>query len=78
MCNLYSIRRPRDEVVGLFGISHIDQGVQLKLPAVYPDIMAPIIRLDDNGARNLTMMHWGTRAQAGSAQRVSSARNPSV
>jgi hypothetical protein len=52
MCNLYSIRRPRDEVVGLFGISHVDDGVQLELPAVYPNTLAPIIRLDDNGARN--------------------------
>ena len=59
MCNLYSIRRPRDEVVGLFGISHVDDGVQLELPAVYPDTMAPVIALDHNGARNLTMMCWG-------------------
>src|SRR5215208_2640142 len=59
MCNLYSIRRPRDEVICLFGVSHVDHGVQLELPAVYPDTMAPIIRLDDNGARDLTMMRWG-------------------
>jgi putative SOS response-associated peptidase YedK len=59
MCNLYSIRRPRDEVVGLFGISHVDDGAQLELSAVYPDTMAPVIRLDDNGARNLTVMRWG-------------------
>jgi putative SOS response-associated peptidase YedK len=59
MCNLYSIRRPRDEVIGLFGISQVDDGVQLELPASYPDTMAPIIKLDDNGARNLTMMRWG-------------------
>jgi putative SOS response-associated peptidase YedK len=37
-------------------ISHVDDGVQLDLPAVYPDTMTPIIRLADNGARNLTMM----------------------
>jgi putative SOS response-associated peptidase YedK len=59
MCNLYSIRRPRDEVVGLFGISHVDDGVQLELPAVYPDSMAPVIKLDEIGARGLTMMRWG-------------------
>src|SRR5215212_11737757 len=59
MCNLYSMRKPRDEVVGIFGISHVDDGVQLELPAVYPDTMAPVIRLDNNGARNLTMMRWG-------------------
>jgi hypothetical protein len=58
MCNLYSIRKPRDEVIGLFGISLVDDGVQLDLPAVYPDTMAPIIMLDDNGARN--RRHDGT------------------
>jgi putative SOS response-associated peptidase YedK len=64
MCNLYSIRRPRDEVIGLFGISHVDDGVQLELTAVYPDTLVPIIRLDDNGARDLTMMRWSfPRAQ---------------
>jgi hypothetical protein len=47
MCNLYSIRRPRDEVIGLFGISHVDEGVQLDLPAVYPDTIAPILRLNE-------------------------------
>jgi hypothetical protein len=26
-------------------------GVQLERPVVYPDTMAPIIKLDDNGAR---------------------------
>ena len=58
MCNLYSMRRSREEVIGPFGISHVGDRVQFELPAVYPDTMAPIIRLDDNGARNLTMMRW--------------------
>jgi hypothetical protein len=40
-------------------ISHVDDSAQLELAAVYPDTMAPIVRLDDNGARNLTMMRWG-------------------
>jgi putative SOS response-associated peptidase YedK len=76
MCNLYSIRRPRDEIVGLFGISHVDDGVQLELPAVYPDTMAPIIKLDDRGARNLTMMRWGFPPPANADPRpVTNVRN---
>jgi hypothetical protein len=39
-------------VIELFGISHVDDSVQLELPAVYPDTMAPVVMLDDNGARN--------------------------
>jgi hypothetical protein len=42
MCNLYSIRRPRDEVIGLFGISHVDDGVQLELPAVLSCHLGPV------------------------------------
>jgi hypothetical protein len=34
MCNLYSMRRSRDEVVGLFKISQIGNDVQLDLPAI--------------------------------------------
>jgi putative SOS response-associated peptidase YedK len=59
MCNLYSMRRSREEVIGLFNISRVGNDVQLDLPAIYPDSMAPIIKLDSNGARHLTMMRWG-------------------
>jgi putative SOS response-associated peptidase YedK len=59
MCNLYSMRKPRDEVLGLFNIAHADVGAQYDLPAVFPDTIAPIIKLDENGARHLTMMRWG-------------------
>jgi putative SOS response-associated peptidase YedK len=59
MCNLYSMRKPRDEVLGLFNIAHADVGAQYDLPAVFPDTVAPIIKLDENGARHLTMMRWG-------------------
>ena len=59
MCNLYSMRRPRDEVVKIFGVSLIGNDVQMDLPAIYPDSMAPVIKLDKEGSRTLTMMRWG-------------------
>jgi putative SOS response-associated peptidase YedK len=78
MCNLYSIRRPRDEVVGLFGISHVEDGVQLELPAVFPKAMAPVVVLDDLGARNLLMMRWGFPPPPGKGTRpVTNVRNTS-
>jgi hypothetical protein len=40
MCNLYSIRRPRDEVIGLFGISHVDNSVEL--PAMLSCHLGPL------------------------------------
>jgi putative SOS response-associated peptidase YedK len=59
MCNLYSMRKSRDEVVGLFNISRVDDNVQLDLPGVFPDSMAPVVTLDEMGARRLSMMRWG-------------------
>jgi putative SOS response-associated peptidase YedK len=59
MCNLYSMRRSRDEVINLFNISRVGNDVQLDLPDVYPDSMAPIIKLHREGSRVLTMMRWG-------------------
>ena len=43
MCNLYSMRRSHEEVIGLFNISRVGNNVQLDLPAIYPDGMAPVI-----------------------------------
>jgi len=42
MCNLYNMRRSREEVIGLFNIERVGNDVQLDLPAIYPDTMAPI------------------------------------
>jgi hypothetical protein len=50
MCNLYSMRRSRDEVVGLFKISQVGKDVQLDLPTIYPDRMAPVVKLNNEGA----------------------------
>jgi putative SOS response-associated peptidase YedK len=59
MCNLYSMRRSRDELVKLFGISRVGNDVQLDLPGIYPDAIAPVIKKENDGVRNLTMMRWG-------------------
>lgn len=76
MCNLYSMRRSRDEVVGLFKISQIGNDVQLDLPAIYPDTMAPIVKLNKEGDRNLTMMRWGFPPPANAGARpITNVRN---
>jgi putative SOS response-associated peptidase YedK len=59
MCNLYSMRKSRDELVKLFGISRVGNDVQFDFPSIYPDGMAPVIRQEDGGLRPLTMMRWG-------------------
>jgi putative SOS response-associated peptidase YedK len=59
MCNLYSMRKSREELTRLFQISRVDDGVSFDLPAIFPDMLAPVITLDQGGARWLTTMRWG-------------------
>ena len=59
MCNLYSMRKSRDELVKLFGVSRVGNDVQFDFPGIYPDAMAPVVRQEDGGLRTFTMMRWG-------------------
>ena len=59
MCNLYSMRRSRDELVRLFGITRVGNDVHFDLPDIYPDQIAPVIRQESGGLRVLTTMRWG-------------------
>jgi putative SOS response-associated peptidase YedK len=59
MCNLYSITKGQDAVRRWFGTARDMAGNLPPLPDVYPDSMAPIIRIDGDGARELRMMRWG-------------------
>jgi putative SOS response-associated peptidase YedK len=59
MCNLYSMTKTRDELVGLFDVRRDAPQESFELPAIYPDQMAPTVRLDEDGARELTLMRWG-------------------
>ena len=58
MCNLYSITKSQDAVRRWFGTARDMAGNLPPLPDVYPDSMAPIIRIDGD-ARELRMMRWG-------------------
>lgn len=59
MCNLYSITRNQEAIRRLFGVTRDLAGNLPALPAVYPDMMAPVIRIAPDGERELTMMRWG-------------------
>lgn len=59
MCNLYSVTRSQEEMRRVFRVSRDRVGNLAALPAVYPDTMAPIIRIARDGERELTMMRWG-------------------
>src|SRR5687768_5448993 len=75
MCNLYSMRKSRDELIALFRIAGVDDGVQYDLPGIFPDTLAPIVRLDEKGARHLTVMRWGFPPPQGGSRPVTNIRN---
>ena len=58
MCNLYSLTRAQDAMRRLFKASRDLTGNLPPLPAIYPDSMAPVVRIA-NGDRQLEMMRWG-------------------
>ena len=58
MCNLYSITRTQEAMRRLFSIDRDLTGNLPPLPDVFPDQMAPIVRVAD-GERQLEMMRWG-------------------
>ena len=59
MCNLYSMTRNRDAIRQLFRVDVDRTGNQPPLPAVFPDQLAPIVRVGRDGARVMETMRWG-------------------
>ena len=58
MCNLYSITRSQDAMRGLFDVARDIAGNLPPQPDVFPDQLAPIVRVAD-GKRQLETMRWG-------------------
>lgn len=58
MCNLYSITRSQEAMRRLFAIADDLTGNLPALPDVFPDQMAPVVRMHD-GEHQLEMMRWG-------------------
>jgi len=59
MCNLYSITHSQEALRRLFRVNRDLTGNLPSLPAVFPDTMAPVVRIARDGGRELTMMRWG-------------------
>jgi putative SOS response-associated peptidase YedK len=59
MCNLNSVTKGQEAIRRLFEIQRDMTGNLALLPGVYPDSMAPVVRLGEDGARELVMMRWG-------------------
>jgi putative SOS response-associated peptidase YedK len=59
MCNLYSMTRAQDAMRKLFGVTHDRAGNLPSLPGIFPDQLAPVVRVDKDGKRALAMMCCG-------------------
>ena len=59
MCNLYSLTKGQAAIRGLFRAQHDRTGNLPLFPSIFPDQMAPIVRVDAGGARELVMARWG-------------------
>ena len=59
MCNLYSIKTRRADLARKFRLSDNRMAVFGALPAIFPSGMAPVIKLSDDGERELFLRSWG-------------------
>ncbi len=59
MCNLYSMTRNQDAIRQLFRIRRDLAGNLPLMPAIFPDTLAPVVRVASDGDRELSLMRWG-------------------
>jgi SOS response associated peptidase (SRAP) len=59
MCNLYSMTTNREAIRQLFRVTSDLTANQPPLPAIFPDQLAPVVRVDRDGVRRMEMMRWG-------------------
>ena len=58
MCNLYSSYTTQEAMRRAFEVARDSAGNVPPLPAIFPDQMAPVVRMAD-GERELIRMRWG-------------------
>jgi putative SOS response-associated peptidase YedK len=77
VCNLYSQSRSRDEIRRLFRVERDLSPNLPPQPSIYPDQMAPVVRIDDDGARIMQQMRWGFPPPPMGNRPVTNVRNTS-
>lgn len=80
MCNLYSMTRSREEVRSWFGIPDNRAARFEPKQAFFPGYDAPVVRLAEDGERELALMSWGfVLKQTGKApRRVTNVRDDKI
>lgn len=59
MCNLYSMTRSRDAIRQISRAMNDSLGNLPELPGIYPDYLAPVVKLDQLGRREVVLARWG-------------------
>ena len=59
MCNLYSLTTNRQGVLRLFRVSHNRAAAFEPKDAIFPGHAAPVVRVAEDGERELVYMSWG-------------------
>jgi putative SOS response-associated peptidase YedK len=59
LCNLYSMTKTQDAMRQLFRFKQDRAGNLPPLPGIFPDQLAPVVRLDRDGERTMELMRWG-------------------
>ena len=75
MCNLYSYTQAPDETRRLLGAMLDRTGNQPALPAIFPDQMAPVVRANRAGVREMLPMRWGLPPPRAGQRPVTNVRN---
>jgi putative SOS response-associated peptidase YedK len=59
MCNLYSVTTNQEAFRRLARVMRENLGSLQPPPGIFPDQLAPVVRLDRDGERAMEMMRWG-------------------
>ena len=59
MCNLYSMTKAREAVLRLFRVGHNRAAAFEPRDAIFPGYTAPVVRMAEDGERELAAMSWG-------------------
>ena len=75
MCNLYAVNTTQEELSRLAEALDIDLGNFSGMASVFPDFLAPVLRLNSSGNRRLEMMRWGFPPVGPNPSYVTNVRN---
>jgi putative SOS response-associated peptidase YedK len=75
MCNLYSMTKSREALTAYVRAMRDRTANQPPLPAIFPDMLAPVARTAKDGVREVVTMRWGFPPAGGGKRPVTNIRN---